>query len=121
MNVSKNHAVWARCHLAGEASEMDCTIMSSGVRGSQSAGVRRRTARTRSPISTSGPHRVVALMVYPPAWKRVYPDLTTFRHFARPTRDRAILHAVFLFFGGLMFCGPMPAGDDLQVSSGFLR
>src|ERR1035441_5818733 len=29
MNVSKNHAVWARCHLAGEASEMDCTIMSS--------------------------------------------------------------------------------------------
>jgi len=28
-NDSKNHVVWARCHLAGEASGHDCTIMSS--------------------------------------------------------------------------------------------
>src|SRR5579859_4375484 len=27
----EEHAVWAMCHLAGEASGHDCTIMSSGV------------------------------------------------------------------------------------------
>ena len=48
MKDSKNQEVWARCHLTGEASGQDCTIMSSGVRGSHRAMVRRRVERKRS-------------------------------------------------------------------------
>src|ERR1700758_185424 len=43
MNVSKNHVVCARCHLAGLASAHDCTIMSSEVSGAQISSLRRRT------------------------------------------------------------------------------
>ena len=48
MKDSKNQAVWARCHLAGEASGHDWTIMSSGVSGAHISRVRRRAARKRS-------------------------------------------------------------------------
>src|SRR5438045_138050 len=48
MKDSKNQEVWARCHLTGEASGHDCTIISSGVSGSQSDKVRRRMERKRS-------------------------------------------------------------------------
>src|SRR6266568_1829484 len=52
MNDSKNHAVCARCHFAGEHSGDDCTIMSSGVSGLHKSSVRRRVVRNRSAIST---------------------------------------------------------------------
>src|ERR1700760_3946255 len=48
MKVSKNHEVCARCHLTGEASGHDCTIMSSGVSGAQNCIVAERTARKRA-------------------------------------------------------------------------
>src|ERR1700733_9603191 len=48
MNVSKNHVVCARCHFAGLASAEDCTIMSSGVSGAQSARLRLRTRQNSS-------------------------------------------------------------------------
>src|SRR5580658_1665419 len=48
MKVSKNQVVWARCHLAGLASGQDCTIMSSGVSGSQRASVCCRTLQNWS-------------------------------------------------------------------------
>src|SRR3569623_961378 len=48
MKDSKNHAVCAKCHLTGEASGQDCTIMSSAVKGLQSSIVRARTLRNLS-------------------------------------------------------------------------
>jgi hypothetical protein len=48
MKVSKNHEVCARCHLMGDASGDDCTIMSSGVSGVQNCMVAERTARKRA-------------------------------------------------------------------------
>src|SRR5579859_4689669 len=50
MKDSKNQEVWAMCHLAGDASGQDWTIMSSGESGLQIAMVRRRTDRKRSRI-----------------------------------------------------------------------
>ncbi|CFN66938.1 Uncharacterised protein [Bordetella pertussis] len=37
--VSKNQVVWARCHLTGLQSGMDCAWQSSGDKGSASAAL----------------------------------------------------------------------------------
>src|SRR5665811_1013396 len=63
MKDSKNHAVCARCHFAGEHSGDDCTIMSSGVSGSHKACVRFRVARNRSAIWGCRFGEAVALIV----------------------------------------------------------
>ena len=44
-NVSKNHAVCARCHLAGLASGIDCSAQSSAESGAVKDSVRARTSR----------------------------------------------------------------------------
>ena len=41
--VSKNHVVWARCHLVGLTSFIDWTVWSSGLRGVARCSVRERT------------------------------------------------------------------------------
>ena len=46
-NVSKNQVVCARCHLAGLASGMDCTIWSSAESGAARRSVSARTASKR--------------------------------------------------------------------------
>ena len=48
-NVSKNHVVWARCHLTGLASGIDCNAQSSADSGAASCTVAARTASRRSP------------------------------------------------------------------------
>src|SRR3546814_19871350 len=45
--VSKNQLVCARCHLAGEASGIDCTVASASDNGSTSARLSARTASNR--------------------------------------------------------------------------
>src|SRR5262249_42617113 len=45
MNVSKNHVVCARCHFVGLASGIDWIDWSSGVSGSASRALCRRTSR----------------------------------------------------------------------------
>src|SRR3546814_8905199 len=41
MNASKNQLVWARCHLAGDASGIDCTVASASESGAASAQLNR--------------------------------------------------------------------------------
>src|SRR5690606_23375246 len=48
MKRSKNQVVWARCHLAGLASGMLCTIASSADSGAASATVRERVRAKRA-------------------------------------------------------------------------
>jgi len=62
MNDSKNHAVCARCHFAGEASGHDWTIMSSGVNGSHNARVRSRVAVNRAASLLAVPHPLIAFI-----------------------------------------------------------
>ena len=50
--VSKNHVVWARCHLVGLASGIDCTVWSSALSGAASRSVSDRTAQN-SPFMPS--------------------------------------------------------------------
>ena len=69
MNDSKNQAVCARCHFAGEASGHDYTIMSSGVNGSTSSSVRRRALLNRSAKSTAAVVKVIVLNAFSsPYW-----------------------------------------------------
>ena len=42
--VSKNHEVWARCHLVGLTSGMDWTVWSSGESGAARVSVNSRTS-----------------------------------------------------------------------------
>src|SRR6266566_3878260 len=48
MKVSKNQVVWARCHLVGLTSGIDCTTQSSGSRSAQSPVVKSLISRNRA-------------------------------------------------------------------------
>src|ERR1700743_1686720 len=63
MKDSKNHAVWARCHLTGEASGQDCTIMSSGVSVAARSRERRRVTLKRLRKESARSARRVVLAV----------------------------------------------------------
>src|ERR1700719_3312835 len=54
MNVSKNQVVWARCHLVGLTSGIDCTTQSSGARFSANLAVKFRTSRKRARSFSAG-------------------------------------------------------------------
>src|SRR6187551_2447149 len=47
MKVSRNQVVWARCHLAGDASSIDWTVASASDSGATSASVSARTFAKR--------------------------------------------------------------------------
>src|ERR1700677_798053 len=103
MKDSKNHAVWARCHLAGEASAHDWTIISSAVSGSHKARVRRRVALKRAARSVGVHRSAIVLKAMPPETfsvdKQSKPKPATFVHFGRPR-----------LFGSIL---PMPLGLQL--------
>src|SRR6266571_4324861 len=48
INVSKNQVVWARCHLVGLTSGIDCTTQSSGSSSAHKPVVKFLTARKRA-------------------------------------------------------------------------
>ena len=61
--VSKNQVVWARCHLVGLTSGMDCTVWSSADRGEANDSVSDRVAKNRS-VSVRSP-TVISRSVIP--------------------------------------------------------